>query len=40
MTCRKPKHDIGSVENIVKNYMRQKASIGGVRGKANKKRRS
>jgi ribosomal protein L19 len=33
---RKPKHDRGSVENVVRVYMRQKAALGTADGKKNK----
>lgn len=36
---RKPKHDMGSVENLVANYLRQKRSLTGKRGGGQTKRR-
>lgn len=26
--CRHPKHDVGSVENVVRQYLREKAVLG------------
>lgn len=34
---RKPKHDMGSVQNIVSTYMRQRAALGSTGRKTEKK---
>jgi hypothetical protein len=34
---RKPKHDMGSVENIVSNYLRQKSALTGQRRPGQKR---